>query len=72
MTNFKLTTAFTFWVQEIDTVKAELYSNSLKEVATIEDIKEFWELFQFLKKTNDLPSISIIIRLRYVSLQRRS
>jgi hypothetical protein len=56
MSNFKLPSKFTFWLQEGNTVKYELYSESLKSIATFAEVSEFWEFFQFLKKTNDLPS----------------
>ncbi len=42
MSNFKLPTKFTFWIQEGNTVKYELYSESLKAIATFADVKEFW------------------------------
>ena len=39
MTNFKLPCNFTFWLQEGNTVKYELYSESLKDIATFSEIK---------------------------------
>lgn len=61
MTNFKLSHKFTFWLQEIDTVKYEQYSERLKAVASVSDIKEFWEIFQFLKKTSEVNNCDMYL-----------
>lgn len=57
MDNFKLSHKFTFWLQEIGTVQYEQYSQSLKPVSTFSEIQQFWEIFQFLKKTSELNRI---------------
>lgn len=69
--SFKLSSNFTLWVQDIDRIKTEEYSSSLKEVSTITDIKEFWELFQFLKSTSELSSTLLLSKTAMYTCSRR-
>lgn len=69
--SFKLSSNFTLWVQDIDKIKAEEYSSSLREVETFTDIKEFWEMFQFLKSTNELTSSLFMIKTAMFTSSRR-
>lgn len=56
MDDLKLEYGYTFWLQEVERGKnSQNYGSNLKEITTVKTIKEFWEIYQFLKRTSELP-----------------